>query len=496
MEDDLPSILIVKKVQADDQTPVKAKAGRPQKRKRSSSTTMMSPLPRTGSLKKTDKNKVASHFPAKLRVPNRKVLNGKSNEAGVSPISQGSRDRRSVSSRSSSDASAARRMLDSSSRGTSRASSIASTTPSDNQVTQPSPTLGRSSSLRHQPLQLPPPPVPLLHRHHHNRPQQSHMNQRASSSVKHDPAESSTSKQSTSSLHRHTTFSSSPVTRSNCRYHKISIPLDDESDEEGSGDEDVKLVYFLVPGCSLGNKELNRDEKIIDHGDAQPSDGLLMTSDLDAYAFNAPLLSVLRLLVGVDMLREGEIYYLPLPGSDWVPRKVRETSGKIHQISVDHVPSHATPRRNPSMSASSVSIAPVASHGPASTTLGSLRPLKPPSAISQTSSELTDVEDSPRLKRFRFSSVGEQDNVSELEPESGSRLRKPKVLGQDSEYRKNSHDESDFLDENAVGRARSNKGNKHGVKRSRNSDVIRGTDNGQRLKKQKIDGDLPVASST
>ncbi|KAG6879914.1 hypothetical protein C0992_009578 [Termitomyces sp. T32_za158] len=504
LEDDLPSILIVKKVHTDDWTPVKAKSGRSRKRKRSSSVATSSHLPGlpgTGSLKQPDKNKAAPRLPVKPRVPNLKASrteHGKGKEAGVSPISQGSCDRQSVSSRSSSDASAARRMLESSSRGTSRASSIASTAPSDNLIMQLSPTLGKSNSFRHQPLQPPPPPlpVPLLHRHHHNRPQQSRpaQNQRTSSSVRqHDPTESSTSKQSTSSLHRHPTYSSSPVTRSNCRYHKISIPLDDESDEEGSGDEDVKLVYFLVPGCSLGNKELNRDEKIIDHGDAQPSDGLLMTSDLDAYAFNAPLLSVLRLLVGVDMLREGEIYYLPLPDSDWVPRKVRETSAKMHQGSADYGPSYVTPRRNSNMSASSVSIAPVASHGPASTTLGPSRSLKPSSTISQTSSELTDVEDSPRLKRFRFSPAGEEDDISESKPEFGSRSRKPKVL---SENRSNSHDESNHLDEYAAGRVSSNKGNKHGVKRTRTSDVIRGNDDGQKLKKQKIGGNLPTASSS
>ncbi|KAG6878184.1 hypothetical protein C0993_010945 [Termitomyces sp. T159_Od127] len=410
LADDLPSILIVKKVQTDDRTPVKVKVGQSRKRKRTgSSVRMTSPLTRTDSLKQQDKNKTASRLPAKSRVPNRKTSrteNGKNKE-------------------------------------------------------------------------------------------QSRLVPRTSSSVwQHDLTESSTSKQSTPSSHRHPTYSSSPVTRSNCRYHKISIPLDDESDEEGSGDEDVKLVYFLVPGCSLGNQELNRDEKIIDHGDAQPSDGLLMTSDLDAYAFNAPLLSVLRLLVGVDMLREGEIYYLPLPGSDWVPRKVRETSAKNHQSSAEYGPSHVAPRRNSSISALSVSISPIASQDTASTTFGPSRSLKPSSTISQTSSELTEVEDSPQLKRFRVSAVGEEGKANDLKSEFGSRPRQLKVLGQDSENQPIPHDESNHLVQHADGRARSKKGNKHGVKRNRTSDVVRGTDDGQQLKKQKINSDLPPSSST
>ncbi|KAH0588784.1 hypothetical protein H2248_004585 [Termitomyces sp. 'cryptogamus'] len=497
LEDDLPSILIIKKVHADNQTPVKLKAGRPQKRKRSSSITKTS-FPRAGSLKKLDKNKAAPHLPAKPLGSRKASKLEKGKEIGISPISQGSFDTQSISSRSSSDASVARHMLETSSRGTSRASSIASISPSDNSSSniQRSPTLGKGSSFRQQFLPPPPPPqVPLLHRHHHNRPQPSRpvTTQRASLSARqHDSAsaEQSTSKQSSSSLHRHPTYLSSPVTRSNCRYHKISIPLDDESDEECSGDEDVKLVYFLVPGCSLGNKELNRDEKIVDHGDAQPSDGLLMTSDLDAYAFNAPLLSVLRLLVGVDMLREGEIYYLPLPNSDWVPRKVRDPSTK----STDHGPtSHITPRRNSNMSTSSIATvnAPVSSVGSASI-LAPFKPMKPSSIISQTSSELTEVEDSPQSKRSRFSPV--EDSTDTVDPESSSRSRKSEHFGQDAaEDRPNPQDEND-LNDHAIGRVRLTKGNKHSLKRSRTSDVIQEPDvDGQKSKKHKTGADLRTA---
>ncbi|KAG6920187.1 hypothetical protein DXG01_004956 [Tephrocybe rancida] len=484
LEDDLPSILIIRKVPADEQTPAKSKPGRPQKRKRNSSI----PRASSGTFKKVDdKDKAPSRKSQgsdkkanrKAPIPNK----GKGKEAGVPPTSQGSFDTRSISSRSSSDASAARRMLNPSSRGSSRASSIASNAPSDNSLNgmQPSPTLGKGSSFRQQPLPPPPPPS-LLHRHHHNRPGTAQplrppVAQKSFTSIRQADAstDSPAPKQSTS-INRHHSYSSSPVTRSNCRYHKISIPLDDDSDDEGSdGDEDVKLVYFLVPGCSLGNMELNRDEKIVDHGDALPSDGLLMTPDLDAYAFNAPLLSVLRLLVGVDMLREGEIFYLPQPGSDWVPRKSRDTGPRAHHGPGESGPAYTSPRRNSSMSTLSISapipLASVTGPAPNSAPVGSF---KPASKVSQTSSELTEVEDSPHSKRLKTSPVEEKSIANDFgAPGSGDRSKKFKY----PEHKPDSHGEA-------------SDGSKHGLKRSRTSEAILESDvDPQKLKRQRTGPD-------
>ncbi|KAG6857201.1 hypothetical protein H0H87_008267 [Tephrocybe sp. NHM501043] len=504
-EDGLPSILIIKKVQAGEQTSVKSKAGRPSKRKRSTSATASSQLSSSGSSKKPGKSKAPSRLPTKPRGSTSKIAQqaynldkGKGREDSGRMVSQGSFDARSTSSRSSSDTSTARRILVGS-RSTSRASSIVSTTPSDNSIStvQPSPTLGKGS-FSHQQLPPPPPPPSLLHRHHHSRP--GTQSYRPAMVVKPPgpdrPADAASSSSPVSkqiiSSQRHRPFSSSPVTRSNCRYHKISIPLDDESDDEVDGEEDVKLVYFLVPGCSLGNAELNRNEMIVDHGDATPADSQLMTPDLDAYAFNAPLLSVLRLLVGIDMLREGEIYYLPLPGSDWVPRKARETSFKTLHGHGDSGPAYVSPRRNSSIS--TISMPAPASTSTTSSTTAPQRSLKPLSPTSQTSSQPTDIENSPPSKRHKASPA--QEDYFYLAPTDPD-------MPSDSDAVRDAHDHnSDAIDNGTNGTTgphdevasdglRFTKGPQQGLKRSRTSDVLREHDvDAQKLKKQKTGSDL------
>ncbi|KAG6841373.1 hypothetical protein C0991_011713 [Blastosporella zonata] len=497
LEDDLPSILIIKKVPADEQTPVKLKSGRLPKRKRSSSVTATL-LPRSGSSKKLAKGKAPLRLPLKAQssdsMVNRKsssIDKGKGRElAGAPPVSQGSIDTWSISSRSSSNASAARHILNPGSGSTSRASSIASNAPSDNSFSavQPSPSLGKGS-LSRQPL----PPPPLLHRHHHNRPGAARPALPVKPSVSArqvdtTSSDSPASKQIASS-HRHPAYSSSPVTRSNCRYRKISIPLDDESDDEGSeGDEDVKLVYFLVPGCSLGNAELNRDEKIVDRGDVTPADRLVMTPDLDIYAFNAPLLSVLRLLVGVDMLREGEIYYLPLPDSDWVPRKAREPPSKVIYGLGESGPAYMSPRRNSNMPTIPLSAIVPASAPMSALTSASNRSLKPVSTISEASSELTEVEDSPQYKRLKPSpKEGEHPSLNFDDTSTN-----PSHVEQDASDRASDDDESiNSLDGPVSPVYRLIRGSQPGLKRSRTSDVVRESDvDAQKLKKQKTGPDL------
>ncbi|KAG6813520.1 hypothetical protein H0H92_010225 [Tricholoma furcatifolium] len=470
-EEQLPTILIIKKAAGDERPSAKPKVGRPSKRKRSPSNTSTPPLPKS---KKTDKGKVASRS-IKSRGSDTKITTkidkkGKSKEVIASPLSQGSFDARSVSSASSSDASAARRILNPSSRGTSRASSIASTAPSEDPFHGAGP-----------PSQL----GPLLHRHHHNRPglqqpSRSTAAQKPSLSFRqNDPVATETpaSKHSSSS-HRHITLStSSPVTRSNCRYHKISIPLDEDDEDD---EDEVKLVYFLVPGCSLGNMELNRDEKIVDCGDATPADAALMTSDLDAYAFNAPLLSVLRLLVGVDMLREGEIYYVPQPGSNWVRRKVRDIPNKVPHSPVGTPPFYVSPRRMSSMSTMSW---PVASSSTSTNGSGlvsaPIRSLKPSSAISQSSSDLTDVEDSPQSKRIRTSSVdGKMANARRAVAESSLPVKRIDQSEADDKSGTGDDDEDS---------KRLRLGTKQALKRSRTADIAQEAEDSQTLKKQKTE---------
>ncbi|KAL1745029.1 hypothetical protein HDZ31DRAFT_63517 [Schizophyllum fasciatum] len=94
------------------------------------------------------------------------------------------------------------------------------------------------------------------------------------------------------------------VTRANCRYHKISIPRE----------ENQQRFFFLVPGCSLGNQEVMEDEEIHDHGIAAYEDGVRGIKDVEQLDLDPYVVGNLRKLTGVDILREGEVYYLPAEG--------------------------------------------------------------------------------------------------------------------------------------------------------------------------------------
>ncbi|KAH9485489.1 hypothetical protein JR316_0002397 [Psilocybe cubensis] len=97
---------------------------------------------------------------------------------------------------------------------------------------------------------------------------------------------------------------STPVTRSHCRYHRISLPR-----EEGG-----TRINFLVPGCSLNDRELMEEEEIVDHGDATVDDSRNMLKDIENLGFSLDLIGIIRQLVGLDILREQEVFYLPHPG--------------------------------------------------------------------------------------------------------------------------------------------------------------------------------------
>ncbi|GLB37748.1 hypothetical protein LshimejAT787_0407990 [Lyophyllum shimeji] len=499
--DDLPSILIIKQPatiqakpnDADDssdaltdldeppRSPAKSKTSRPTKRKRSSSIQATSPVTRSMSLKQPEKR---TRTAAKPRGSNGKKVNnrsslakdkGKGREVHQPSARKGSFDTRSISSRSSSDASSALRMLYTSSQNTSRASSVVSNATSDNSLytVHPSPTLHKGSSFRHQvPPPPPPPPPPLLHRHHRpqptltqpSRPPASQKAPPPSRQSGPPPSEAVANKPSTSSQpatsRRSSVYSSSPVTRSNCRYHKISIPKSD----------DGPRVFFLVPGCSLGNRELLEEEEIVDHGDALPEDGLRMTHDLDAYDFDPCLLNSLRLLVGVDLLREQEVYYLPQLGPDLVPLRRRnevddkasfsKTSSRDLASAADHPgPAGMSSRRNSVASAISP---PSSLAGSTSTSASAIRPLarsdvKPSSVISYSGSELTEEEASPNAKRPKLSTVEAKSTISNMGPPDAQPER-----------------------------SRRSKGSKQSIKRSRTSDVVRESEmDTQRAKKQK-----------
>jgi len=90
-------------------------------------------------------------------------------------------------------------------------------------------------------------------------------------------------------------------TRSQCRYRKISLPRE----------EDGPRVTFCVPQCSLNDKELMEEEEITDDGLATVRDFERLWDHVEEQDLNPYLIGVMRQLVGLDLLRENEIYYLP-----------------------------------------------------------------------------------------------------------------------------------------------------------------------------------------
>jgi hypothetical protein len=63
------------------------------------------------------------------------------------------------------------------------------------------------------------------------------------------------------------------------------------------------------------------EEEIEDHGDATVEDSYRMIKDLDSLGFHSDLIGILRQLVGLDILREQEVFYLPAPGEEVFLRK-------------------------------------------------------------------------------------------------------------------------------------------------------------------------------
>lgn len=127
----------------------------------------------------------------------------------------------------------------------------------------------------------------------------------------------------------------SPVTRSNCRYHKISLPEI----------EDGPHIFFLVPGCSLTNRKLIEEEEIVDHGDADSDDSERMVPDIESLDINAYIVSMIRMLVGPD--KEQEVYFLPQPGEERARKMGRKKStilyGDLHTATGHPLSSQAPP---------------------------------------------------------------------------------------------------------------------------------------------------------
>ncbi|KAI0767010.1 hypothetical protein C8Q74DRAFT_1369875 [Fomes fomentarius] len=271
---------------------------------------------------------------------------------------------------SGSSSTAAQRLLIPASRTTSRASSVVSNAPSTySAFSLPSPTIMRMMNGDHHA----PAPVPFVHehgvlRHRHGAPpvvsvlpppvrrqpskppsvsdasasasgspeagtpsDASGRSQRASAEPAPTPPQASqSSRAARSSPHSRPSVAastSSPVTRANCRYHTISLPRD------GTGHP----IFFAVPGCSLGNGELMKEESIQDHGDVNARDIPKLVPNVEDLNLSPYLIGILRRLVGVDLLREHEVLYLPRDGDGVTVKKNRTLLYRAHSSQVESI---------------------------------------------------------------------------------------------------------------------------------------------------------------
>ena len=346
-----------------------------------------------------------------------------------------------TASRSSSGASATHKIL-------SRSSSVASSVLSDQSVAvvvPPSPTVHKPNA---RPIQSSPKPVSLFHAHGRKRNNQNEQPQSSPARIQpirlprqrlitlsprvisvprindlgSTPATSPTAISPTvvtsptraappvtmrvvppPAVRHAPTISSSPVTRSHCRYHRISLPKEDGGPR----------VCFLVPGCSLNDGELMAVEEIEDHGDATQEDSLRMIKDIESLDFDSYLIGTLRQLVGLDILREQEVFYLPRPGEE-VVRKIsprKERSGVFKGADSSSSPGYSGSIRSPASMKAPASLADSTSTSAFRRRLDSEKDTG--SVYSDTDLEPSDGEPT---KRARLSSPDEQQGAGPMGP--------------------------------------------------------------------------------
>lgn len=104
-----------------------------------------------------------------------------------------------------------------------------------------------------------------------------------------------------------------------------------------------------------------KDEEIEDHGDATIEDSKRMVTDIESLNFDSYLIGTLRQLVGVDLLREQEVYYLPEPGKEAeIVKKVKPDKSAVVKLSsrtLDGMSSPTSSVRSPLSSRPPISFA-------------------------------------------------------------------------------------------------------------------------------------------
>jgi hypothetical protein len=244
------------------------------------------------------------------------------------------------------------------------------------------------------------------------------------------------------------------------------------------------------------------EEDIHDEGDATTLDHARMVGDIETLDFSSDLVGILRQLVGVDLLRENEIFFLPQPGESY--RRKRHGKSKLYAArpssgdfatslvfqSAASSPREPKPRKispSPSLVQAPVSVA-----GSASTSAGSTgwkgrkSDRHSPSTPSYSDDEMTMREGDGTSKRRKGPSAKRNGVASseEMPPPSSdpqskhaqrhTKARRSKRLSIDAHAYKpeDEVDEASTDQDGDATKGRRKKTGKRGIKRNRTSELV------------------------
>jgi len=224
-------------------------------------------------------------------------------------------------------------------------------------------------------------------------------------------------------------------------------------------------------------------EEIEDHGDATHLDSLRMIKDIQSLDFDSYLIGILRQLVGLDILREQEVFYLPRPGEEIVrktsPRK--ERSGVFR--GADSSSYIGSPGYSGSIRSPSSIKAPTSFADSTSTSLSAFRrrldsEKDSASIYSETELESSDGGELPDTKRARQSPPDEQGGAGPMGPPPlnapGKRQLKSRRSKQIEEVHEGKSDDAQSQ----------KKSSKPGIKRRRGSEITPKDDGEEHLSKK------------
>ncbi|KAF9526627.1 hypothetical protein CPB83DRAFT_453527 [Crepidotus variabilis] len=274
-------------------------------------------------------------------------------------------------------------------------------------------------------------------------------------------------------------------TRSQCKFRKMSLPRE----------EDGPRVYFIVPGCTLSNLQLLKEEEIEDHGQATSEEGDRMVGHIETLDFNLQLIGIIRQLVGVDIIRENAVYYLPQVGETVRRQSPQKSHGaKAHGM-------HSSPAISGSQPSSSIR-PPISNADSTSTSLSTRRRIieaEEQSALSSTESDPEESEDDykPSNKKAKPSPPEthlppNSQEAATPQPKRG-RGRPRKIKVQDMAYKPETDQPED--DSPLEGSSQKSKSTRRGVKRNRTTDVMVEEGEERRPKKLKSHKTAPSAFS-